>query len=138
MRSTETIIGTEESGIREIIERTGIRSLLGAVSLLALTIVTGCTASQLQTAQTDASAVVTALNDACKGALTAAATAQGQLKGGALNTANSVAQYVVAGCQSEATIAALATSPSSIAWVGSLTGTLNTLASGTAPAAAAS
>lgn len=87
----------------------GLGSLVGA-----------CSTAQVSSA---ASAVQTA----CKDATAAAGTAQSQLKGGALDTANSIATYVTASCGTADAIAAVAQNPTTAEWLGTLTGQLQTL-----------
>jgi hypothetical protein len=97
-----------------------MKYIVTAVSFATLLV--ACSTAQVQGT---ASAVQTACNDA----LTAANTAEAQLKGGALNTAHAVAAYVTAACGTADAVAAVAQNPSSAEWLGTLTGELTTLSS---------
>lgn len=71
-----------------------------------------------------------AVQTACTDATAAASTAQAQLQGGALDTANTIASYVAAACGTADAVAAVAQNPTTAEWLGTLTGQLTTLASG--------
>jgi hypothetical protein len=94
--------------------------ILASAAVAALTGLAACTTAQVQT-------TTAAVNTACQEALASASLAQGSLKGGALNTANSIATYVTAGCAGEQAIAAIANDPSTLAWLGQLKGQLDAL-----------
>lgn len=83
----------------------------------------GCSSSQV-------SATATAVQQACTDATQAEQTAESLAKGGALATVDSIAAYVNAGCSTATAIAALAESPSSVEWLGTLQGELSALAAG--------
>ena len=61
-------------------------------------VVGGCTAAQTTTATQDIQQAFTVLASACADAQIALATAQGTVKGGALNTVNSIGSYIQQGC----------------------------------------
>lgn len=94
--------------------------------LIAVTVLAFQAACSSAQVQTSAGAIQTACNDATA----AASAAQSQLKGGALNTANSIAAYVSAACGTADAIAAVAQNPTTAEWLGTLTGQLTTLTSG--------
>ena len=100
-------------------------ALSGALALGA------CTTAQLQTAVTAAQQdIVTACNDAH----TVVGQAQAQLKGGALDTANNIGAYVAGACGSAEGIAAVASSPTGLQWLGQLIGAVKALINPAAPA----
>lgn len=101
-------------------------ALIGAVAPLAL--LPACSSQQIAGAGSDVIA-------ACSDATAAAATAQAQLKGGALNTANATASYVTAACGTADAIAAVISNPTTAQWLGQLTQGLNDLVTGTKAAA---
>ena len=99
------------------------KSLVFAAALAAA-VLAACSSAQVQSS-------AAAVQTACTDAQAAAKTAQSQLAGGALNTANSVATYVTAACGTADAVAAVAANPTTAEWLGTLTGQLQAL---TAPA----
>jgi hypothetical protein len=91
------------------------------------TFLLACTLAACSTAQVQSTA--SSVRTACQDAEAAAVTAQSQLKGGALGTANSIATYVTAACGTADAVAAVAQNPTTAEWLGTLTGQLTTLAS---------
>jgi len=84
-----------------------------------------CTPAQIQTATTEISAGITA---ACGDATQTLAVAQTQAKGGALNTVNNLAPYVIGACATAQAVAALAQNSGTLQWLGQLTGMLSATA----------
>lgn len=93
------------------------------IAIFVVALLSACSSAQVQST---ASAVQTACNDATA----AASSAQVQLKGGARNTANTIASYVTAACGTADAVAAVAQNPTTAEWLGTLTGQLTALASG--------
>ena len=71
--------------------------------------------------------VAAASQAACTDATSVGAQAQAQAKGGALNTVNSIVGYVNSVCSSADKVAAAATNPSTVQWVGQLAGELQAI-----------
>lgn len=108
---------------------------LCAVGLAALGFVAaGCSGGEVAAVRQDLGASVGGVAAACSDALAAARLAQANVKGGAANTAASIAGYVTAGCTTAAAVAALAANSSSLQWLGEQQGALEALAA--SPAAA--
>jgi len=90
-----------------------------------------CTPAQIQTATTEISAGIQA---ACGDANNALAVGQAVAKGGALNTVNNLAPYVIGACATASAVAALAQNSGTLQWIGQLTGMLSaTTATSPAP-----
>jgi len=106
--------------------------ILAAGLLLA-----SCSTAQVQQAVTIAQEAAGAVTDACKDYALVAAAAQTQVKGGALNTANSLISYGNSVCATAQTIASAASNPGTAAWVGQITGMISAIAKPAAPAPAA-
>ncbi len=94
-----------------------------AIAALAALALAGCSSAQV-------TATATAVQQACTDATQAEQTAQSLAKGGALSTVDSITSYVNAGCATATAIAALAENPTSVEWLGTLTGELDALAAG--------
>jgi hypothetical protein len=86
-------------------------------AIYGCTMLIGCTSTQV----TD---TANAGKLACTDAMGAASLAQTQLKGGALATANGIIPYVQAACVGGNLLASLATDPTTLNWLGTLTGML--------------
>ena len=95
---------------------------------LALALLSAYSTTQVQRAATDLNASVGAVQAACQDATAAAALAQATTKGGANQTAQSISQYVVAGCATAQAVAVLAANSSSVEWLQQQTAALNSLA----------
>lgn len=102
-----------------------IRNLLAST---ALAVLVACTPTQLTTVSTDIAAATAAISAACATAQTAETNAKAVVKGGAQNTVANISSYVDGGCADATLVAKLANDPTSLEWVGTLTGALNTLA----------
>jgi outer membrane murein-binding lipoprotein Lpp len=89
----------------------------GAVVLLS-----GCTS--LGQYLTSASSLV---QTACNGVEAVKADAQANVKGGAANTVSGIAAYVDAGCSAADKVAAIASDPNTLQWLGQMQGQLQTL-----------
>lgn len=100
------------------------RILLAALTALALA---SCSATSTQTAATVATAVASSIAPACATASQTLGVAQGTVKGGALNTVNSIGTYVTAACATGEAMAAIATNPDTVAWLGQLNAGLGAL-----------
>ena len=103
---------------------------------LALALLSACSQTQVQQAATDLNASVGAVQAACQDATAAAALAQATTKGGANQTAQSISQYVVAGCATAQAVAVLAANSSSVEWLQQQTAALNAVAATAATPAA--
>jgi hypothetical protein len=90
-------------------------------------VLAGCTAAEVQTAQTDLSASVTAVQAACADAMAAAKLAAATARGGAVNTVNSISSYITAGCATAQAVASLAANSSSVVWLAKNQGALEGL-----------
>lgn len=99
--------------------------LIPGVAALALA---GCSTADLDTASKIAAIGAASIQAACDDASTVAAKVQVQVKGGALNTANSIiSNYLAPACSSALSVAKLATDPSSQAWIGTINGQLSAI-----------
>lgn len=68
--------------------------------------------------------------NACADAQSVLGSAQANLHGGALNTANSIGAYITAGCGTAESIAQIAQNSGTVEWLGQMVGQLSALITG--------
>lgn len=103
------------------------------LSFMLVSALFGCTAQQVQTAQTDAQLAITAVSATCQAVNQVKSTAITVTKGGASNTVAAIAKNVDSVCGAVATIATAAQDPTTVAWLNGL-GTALVAASAAQPA----
>jgi len=116
--------------------KSSFRRLSIAIGLSVALAVAACTAAQVQQATSVAQSIPQDVAVACGAANTVLTQAQSQVKGGALDTVNSIGTYVNAGCNTAAGLAQVAASPTGLQWVGQLIGQISAIVNPSNPSTA--